>query len=49
MIDDQQTCQLPPSMFVDPTLGINIGRVEAVGKMPITLNCTMAKVFLLEE
>ena len=30
-------------------IGIDMGRVEAVGETPTTLNYTMAKVILLEE
>ena len=32
-----------------PNIGIDTGRVEAVGEMPNTLNYTMAKVVLLKE
>ena len=49
---DMKCCKLNGNtcpMFIDTTSGIDMDRVEAVSKMPITLNYTMVKIFLLEE
>ena len=54
--DKSSTLPLPMPMIVDTmpnncwyNIGIYMGRVEAVGKMPITLNHTRAMVFLLKQ